>query len=121
MSLQRKCKNCAYKTWACPGWMCESQKHPKFDPDGDTSVMINLDNVCDLYEESERKIYVAIFNYFGDYKQLAERYPGGELVNGNTLCFVNMKGEWISAQMEKDGCDYNYSYKSPEDALNRDD
>ena len=119
MNLKRKCKNCAHKTWACPGWMCGNEKHPKFVPDGDIPLMISLDDVCELYEESNKKIYVAVFNYYGDYKKLAERYSGCELVNEDTLCFCNIKGEWIAAQMEKDGCDYNYSYISPEDAWER--
>lgn len=121
MALERKCKNCAHKTWACPGWMCGNPKHPNFDPDGNTPFMIKLDEVCDLYEESQYKIYVAVFNYFGNYQQLVDRYSNSELVNGNTLCFVNVRREDIARQMEKDGCDYNCSYKSPEDAWKRED
>ena len=117
MALSEKCKNCKHKSWACPGWMCSNEKHPNFDPEGDTPNTIHsLDATCDLFEESANKIYVAVFNYFGDYTKLAERYAGCELVNGDTLCFCNIKGEWIAAQMEKDGCDYNYSCESPEAA-----
>lgn len=115
--MERKCKNCAHKTWACPGWMCSNPKHPKFDPDGDSPNMIrDLEATCDLFEESNNKIYVAVFNYYGEYKELANRYAGCELVNGDTLCFCNVKGEWVAQQMEKDGCDYNYSFESPEKA-----
>lgn len=121
MALSRKCMNCQHKTWACPGWMCSNVKHQDFDPEGDAPIMIKLDDVCDLYEESQNKIYVAIFNYFGNYQDLVARYSNSELVNGDTLCFVNIKGKDIAMQMEKDGCDYNYSYNSPEEAWRKDE
>lgn len=116
MTLSNKCKNCQHKTWACPGWMCGNEKHPMFDHDGDTPIMVAPNGSCELYEEGKNKIYVAIFNYFGGYNKLIERYPQAELVNGDTLCFVNIKSVDIAKQMEKDGCDYNYSHNSPEEA-----
>lgn len=67
------------------------------------------------------KIYVAIFNYYGDYNNLVKRYPNAVLVNGNTLCFKNVSGTEISKMMEKNGCNYNYSYESPEAAWRKDD
>ena len=65
---------------------------------------------------SDQTIYVAVFNYFGNYEELAARYPNASLVNGDTLCFKNTPGHEISRIMERDGCDYNYSYDSPEEA-----
>ena len=70
MTLSNKCKNCQHKTWACPGWMCGNEKHPMFDPDGDAPIMVAPNDSCELYEEGKNKIYVAIFNYVGDYNNL---------------------------------------------------
>jgi hypothetical protein len=67
------------------------------------------------------KIYVAVFNYYGDYRELAARYTSATLINGDTLCFENITGPEISRLMEKDGCDYNYSYEAPEAAWRKDD
>ena len=46
-----KCKDCAFCTWACPGWMCTNKQHPDFEKNGeDYPVFIKLENNnCNLF------------------------------------------------------------------------
>lgn len=59
------------------------------------------------------KIYVAIFNHFGDLSGLAADL--GATVVENTLCFTGLDGQTISDIMEQNGLDYNYGW-TPEEA-----
>lgn len=52
------------------------------------------------------KIYVAVFNHFGDWLKLANEL--GATVVDETLCFTGMNGQEISNLMEQYGLDYNY-------------
>lgn len=70
-------------------------------------TMSSLETVDREKEMSmNEKIYVAVFNHFGDWLELANEL--GATVVDETLCFTGMNGQEISDLMEQYGLDYNY-------------
>lgn len=69
-------------------------------------------------DSPNEKIYVAVFNYYGDWSELADKL--GATIVDDTLCFTGVTGQEISGLMECNGLDYNYA-KSPVEARELDE
>ena len=69
-------------------------------------------------DSPNEKIYVAVFNYYGDWSELADKL--GATIVDDTLCFTGVTGQEISGLMECNGLDDNYA-KSPVEARELDE